>query len=61
MPPCLMPFEYAPGFDFLALPGCRLIDFGMCKQLQPSERTFTPCGTPEYIAPEVITKQAGYY
>ena len=38
----------------------KLIDFGMCKRLLPSERAFTACGTPEYIAPEVITKRAGY-
>ena len=32
----------------------KLIDFGFCKKLQPAERTFTPCGTPAYMAPEIF-------
>ena len=32
----------------------KLIDFGFCKQLQEGERTFTACGTVEYMAPELI-------
>ena len=32
----------------------KLSDFGFIKQLQPGERTYTLCGTPEYLAPEVI-------
>ena len=32
----------------------KLIDFGFCKLLQdPARRTFTPCGTPAYMAPEM--------
>jgi len=32
----------------------KLIDFGFCKRLRPAERTFTPCGTPAYMAPEIF-------
>ncbi|KRX59021.1 cAMP-dependent protein kinase catalytic subunit alpha [Trichinella sp. T6] len=37
---------------------CKLADFGMSKQLN-NQRTYTICGTWEYIAPEIIKKQ-GY-
>ena len=32
----------------------RLIDFGMAKRLRDGEKTMTLCGTPDYLAPEVI-------
>ena len=34
----------------------RLTDFGLCKILDDQEKTKTFCGTPEYLAPEVITR-----
>lgn len=32
----------------------RLTDFGFAKFLADGKRTYTLCGTPDYIAPEVI-------
>lgn len=32
----------------------KLVDFGFAKKLQAGRKTWTFCGTPEYIAPEVI-------
>eukprot|EP00397_Hematodinium_sp_SG-2012_P016647 GEMP01016993.1.p1 GENE.GEMP01016993.1~~GEMP01016993.1.p1 ORF type:complete len:319 (+),score=54.00 GEMP01016993.1:288-1244(+) len=32
----------------------KLTDFGFAKVVEPGQRTYTLCGTPEYIAPEVL-------
>jgi len=42
--------------NILLLPNgySKLTDFGFAKILEPGTRTYTLCGTPEYIAPEVL-------
>ncbi|VDM39362.1 unnamed protein product [Toxocara canis] len=37
----------------------KLADFGLCKEgMGPSDRTSTFCGTPEFLAPEVLTENS---
>ena len=40
----------------------KMVDFGFAKKLESKNRTFTLCGTPEYLAPEVLLegKTEGY-
>ena len=35
----------------------KIIDFGLAKSLDPNQKTHTFCGTPEYLAPEVIEER----
>ena len=35
----------------------KLADFGMAKMLKDKEKAFSLCGTPEYFAPEIITRE----
>jgi cGMP-dependent protein kinase len=33
---------------------CKLVDFGFAKKVGSGKKTWTFCGTPEYVAPEII-------
>lgn len=35
----------------------KIVDFGFAKSLDAGERTWTFCGTPQYVAPEIILNQ----
>lgn len=37
----------------------RLADFGFAKRIAPGSRSYTLCGTPEYLAPEILM-QSGH-
>jgi len=39
----------------------KLTDFGFAKSIPKSEKSFTLVGTPEYVAPEIITKDGHTY
>lgn len=39
----------------------KLVDFGTAKVLKFGERTFTLCGTPEYLAPEMLNRCGHHY
>ena len=39
----------------------KLTDFGFAKQLAAGEKAWTFCGTPEYVAPEIITNKSHDY
>jgi len=34
----------------------KMADFGFTKRLAPGVKTYTLCGTPEYLAPELVTQ-----
>jgi serine/threonine protein kinase len=33
-----------------------MADFGFAKKLAPGQKTYTLCGTPEYLAPELVSQ-----
>ena len=35
----------------------KIADFGLSKYLKKGEKTYTFCGSPDYMAPEMITKK----
>lgn len=35
----------------------KITDFGFAKKIPPGSRTLSLCGTPEYLAPEIIMNQ----
>ena len=35
----------------------KLADFGLAKKIPPNSKTFTVCGTPEYMSPELIGRK----
>ena len=37
-----------------ALGHLKITDFGFAKVVSPTKRTYTLCGTPDYLAPEII-------
>ena len=39
----------------------QLADFGMSKKLKPGERTFTICGTAQYMSPEVLLHRGCHF
>lgn len=34
----------------------KMADFGFTKRLAPGTKTYTLCGTPEYLAPELVSQ-----
>lgn len=37
----------------------KMADFGLCKEgMGPTDRTSTFCGTPEFLAPEILTDRS---
>lgn len=39
----------------------KLVDFGFVKKIENNEKTYTVCGTPEYLAPEIISQTGHTY
>ena len=35
----------------------KIVDFGFCKYLEAGSKAFTLCGTPEYLAPEIVKSE----
>lgn len=55
---CVIYRDLKPENLMLAVDGyLKLTDFGFAKILKPGHKTYTLCGTPEYIAPEILTNK----
>ncbi|XP_077186469.1 cGMP-dependent protein kinase 2-like [Paroedura picta] len=39
----------------------KLVDFGFAKSLNPGEKTYSFCGTPDYLAPEILRHEGHDY
>lgn len=40
---------------------CKLVDFGFAKKIGFGRKTWTFCGTPEYVAPEIILNKVNIH
>ena len=57
----MVPFLRATACPASAANAAQIGDFGLaCKLLYDGERKNTVCGTPNYIAPEVLSSQQGH-
>lgn len=39
----------------------KLMDFGLATRFEPGEMKYTSCGTPNYMAPEIVDKNVAFY
>jgi protein kinase A len=59
---CLIYRDLKPENIILTSEGhIKLVDFGFVKKLDEDDKTYTLCGTPEYVAPEIISQTGHSY